>query len=150
MMGKMRRWMEVPRGATAVEYLVILVVAVVFLLAVVELFAGGIEAQFTAVVDVIRKDMGKEPLAVPRDEEEDRVGPGHGTGYASSSGPGGAAGASSTRGGPGRSEQDSGGVVVGEKEETIGSVGGINPLVIIIAIGLILLLGYVVFGDKKN
>lgn len=146
---RIRRWMEVPRGATAVEYLVILVVVAVFLLAMIELFAGGIEAQFHAVADLLREDMGKEPRHRPQDDEEHEGS--SGSGYASSSGsPSSGFAGSAGAGDPKRPGQQQARGAPAEKEAATGSVGGINPLVILIALGLLLLLGYAVFGDKKN
>ena len=186
--GEVGRWTGTPRGATKVEYLVIIVAGFLVMVAIIQLFGGGLGYQFQRASDLLASDVNREGSLM------DRGGSGGTTASTSSGSAGGAssrgdrqdreggagregataatgrqAGSEAGGGGAGRgggSGSDSGALrgasgtsrgsgsamrVESERSEPRrGSVGGINPAIWFIAIGLMLLLAYVMFGEKKG
>lgn len=143
-----------PVGAAKAEYLIIIVCASLFLLAVIQLFGGGLG-------NVLQGGLGVLERAVEGDSAE------------VASRPSSERGSSVERSGTRRAEgattpsdtqenvksgapsQGEAGVVRSTQQRegppaAKGSVGGINPVVWFIALFLFLLLGYVVFGEKKG
>lgn len=140
-----RRWRRPPRGATAMEYMVLILLVALSLIAIIELFAGGVQNQFQAVVDIINEDMGRETEEgrQRREEREAAKRKERQASMASSSGTQQQAAAAP--------ETTTDEVPIADSSPPAsGSVGGINPVVFIIGLGLLLLLGYVVFGKKKG
>lgn len=153
-----------PLGATKVEYLVVIVCVSLFLLAIIQLFGGGL-------VNVLNRGLDMLEVAVEGESSEEMA-------SAATRGSGSERGSSTTRSGEtqgGATVGRSGGLSGGsdragasdaqglspggvvrsqaprdEVEAAPGSIGGINPVVWVIALLLFLLLGYVVFGEKEG
>lgn len=138
-------WLRRPRGATVVEYLVMLVLGVLILLGALQIFGGGVTHQLENATDYLAAVANKED---PRSSSSERGSSGRRDSQEST-------GVSS-----GSDDDDGGGAVYvdeegrqadpiagGEQEETKGSVGGVNPLVILLLIGGALFLGYIVFRN---
>ncbi len=141
-----RRWKRPPRGATAMEYMVLILLVAISLIAIIELFAGGVQNQFHAVVDVINEEMGRETEEGKQRREERRAAQREERqASAAASGQQQEQGAAAPAGTIPDAEP-----IEATSPPASGSVGGINPVVFIIGLGLLLLLGYVVFGKKKG
>ena len=141
------QWITNPRGATATEYLIIIVCCSLGLLGAIQLFGGGLHHQFESASNFMSFDSDDDSA---RQRQQSRQGSGM---HAS------------------RQDPPAQGEVVREADEEVelvdapdgpdrdhvpiraepegasGSVGGINPLVLILLIGGVLFLGYIVFSD---
>ncbi len=141
-----RRWWREARGVTTTEAVMLIALGALIVLGGVQLFGGGIGHQYE---NVTRTISGEEP-------DEDKGG----GRYASSSSSGDDK--SSRQGGGGDDDEDDGdqavhtgevdrdGVSMGpgaRSEETKGSVGGVNPLIILLLIGGVLAVGYFIYAD---
>ncbi len=133
-----------PVGATAVEYVVIIVLVSLSLVAVIELFAGGVGHQLDQFSELLRADVGRDSAS--------QAGQSGGSGAA----PQGSVGQGTGGGSSASAPRDASGAPTGqamppaEGEPAAGSVGGINPVILIIVGILLALLAYVVFGKKKG
>ena len=136
-------WLRHPRGATATEYLIMLMLGIMVILGSIQLFGGGLAHQYQNATSVATGTIGDGGSGAAGDSRT---------------------GESSARGGvrePDGEEEDGDEMVftgdvdrdeqrIGQgqqREEASGSVGGVNPFIILLVIAVILVLGYVMFSD---
>lgn len=139
------RWPQGARGATMVEYLLMLLLGVLILLGALQIFGGGIMYELERATDYLATVAdeevrgGGERTGGDRSSEEARE-------SASASADRESQPRASTTGGGGQN-RDTG---RRQKEEpSSGSVGGVNPLIIVLVILGILGSAYFIFGDDE-
>lgn len=148
MLRRMRSMIRRPRGATAVEYMVMMLLAVMVVMAVLKVFGGSIQEKFADANDEL-----SGTLASDAQERRQRSGSGSeggssGDGTSSSDGSSGqgadgqTGGEAGTSAGGGSGEAGEGGL-----EEDEGP--GFNPVILLIALGLVGLLVYVMVKGKN-
>lgn len=144
-------WWRQPRGATVTEYLIMALLGIGVLLTGIQIFGGGIGHQIQNVNDALSGETGDEedPFAEARaasgspDESEAPAAAGDDSSAATASADDGIESAPS---GPGGADTSMGSR---EREEASGSVGGVNPLVLLLLMAAVLGLGYYIFADEK-
>ena len=138
-------WLRSPRGATMVEYLVMLILGVLILLAALQIFGNGIMHELDRATNYIASAVDEDARGHGDERQRSRErasSDGERSATASRDRDSGATAAAE------RSGRDSQEIQVEEKEEdTPGSVGGVNPFIILLVIGGIIAAGYFMFGD---
>lgn len=141
-------WLTRPRGATATEYLIIVVCCALGLLAAIQIFGGGLHNQFDSAVSFVGLDSDdgeradRQSSSSTRTASRDRSDAESGRAYRGAEEDQELVDAPE---GTGREHVP----IRAEDQEATGSVGGINPLVLILLIVGTLFLGYVVFSEDE-
>lgn len=139
------QWLVRPLGATATEYLVLLILGVMLLLGVIHLFGGGVEEQYRGAVSIFQQDGDDSSLS-----EQSRSGS-RTTGREE-----GSVGSSQTHYGSDEVWEDShdrgahghgGASVSSQNSGARGSLAGVNPFVAVILVVSVIVVGVVLFSE---
>ncbi len=154
-MGHRRRWADIrgwwkrPVGATATEYLVLLVLGILVVLAGIQIFGGGVGQHYDSAVATFRAVVeGESEEDIRQRRAEARQAHQEEEGSRSAS----ARSGEDEEDGSGRAvhtgEVDRDGVSIqGQDEEASGSVGGVNPFVGLILVMLVIGVGILLFSE---
>ncbi|WP_146618025.1 hypothetical protein [Lujinxingia litoralis] len=137
---RLPRWLRQGRGATASEYMVLLILAALFIVVMIRLFGASVSERFEA---------SRQEIAGISSEQEGggSAASAYGSGTSETAGASGAGNsAESAEAAAAREARAQGQRPAGKA----GSVGGVSWVVIMIVLGLFGLLGYVIFGGKKS
>ncbi|RVU47994.1 hypothetical protein EA187_00740 [Lujinxingia sediminis] len=130
-------WLGRGRGATAAEYMVLLMLAALFIVAMIRVFGSSVTSKFEA--------SRQEISQISSEDRGDSAGSSHGAAGATNTSQRSVTRttAASTAAADARAR--------GERPDArLSSVGGVSWVVVAIVLGLFGLLGYVIFGGKKE
>ncbi len=143
------RWLRQARGVSTTEAVILIVLGVLVLLAGIQLFGGGIGHQYDSVTRTLSggDDEADEQAAQQASARSDGEASRSDT-SASDDGRGRGDGSDGTaHSGGGDRDGVAMGDATSEREEASGSVGGVNPLIILLIIGGVLAVGYLIYAD---
>lgn len=140
------RWLRDARGVTTTEAVVLILLGLLIVLGGIQLFGGGVAHQYESVTRALTgaddDDEERGRYAAATSQEERTESGARATGDSDRESDGNRAVHT------GEVERDE--IAMGEsaeREETSGSVGGVNPLIILLLIGGVLAVGYFIFAD---